>query len=85
MSEVGLAAVGILQDNEWDSSVTVEGHVPAPEAESINPFMNAISPGYFASLGVPVVAGRDFTLADHEQQKRERPAAVTTTTRCRGS
>ena len=72
--EVGLAGVGILQDNEWDSSVTVEGHVPTPE-ESVSPFMNSISPGYFAALGVPVVAGRDFTLADHEQQKREGPAA----------
>jgi predicted permease len=66
VSEVGLAAVGILQDNEWDSSVSVEGHEAAPQ-EGINPFMNAISPAYFAALGVPVVAGRDFTLADTEQ------------------
>jgi len=70
VSEVGLAAIGILQDNEWDSSVTVEGHVPAP-GEGISPYMNSISPGYFAALGVPIVAGRDFTLADHEQQERE--------------
>jgi predicted permease len=66
--EVGLAAVGILQDNEWDSSVTVEGHVAAPE-EHINPFMNSISPGYFAALGVPFAEGRDFTLADTEEIK----------------
>src|SRR6185503_2615119 len=30
VKDVGLAAVGILQDNEWDSSVTVEGHVAPP-------------------------------------------------------
>jgi len=75
VSAAGLAAVGILQHNEWDSSVTVEGHEPAPRDQA-NPFMNSISPGYFAALGVPVVAGRDFTLQDTEQilhRKRETP------------
>ena len=66
VSATGLAGVAILQDNEWDSSVTVEGHVAGPQ-EDISPFMNAVSPGYFAALGVPVVAGRDFTLQDTEQ------------------
>jgi predicted permease len=66
VSAAGLAAVGILQHDEWDSSVTVEGHEPAPR-EQANPFMNSISPGYFASLGVPVVAGRDFTRGDSDE------------------
>jgi predicted permease len=66
VSASGLASVAILQGNEWDSSVTVEGHAAGP-GEDVNPFMNAISPGYFAALGVPVVAGRDFTLQDTEQ------------------
>jgi predicted permease len=69
VSEVGLAAIGILQDNEWDSSVTVEGHVPAP-GEYVNPFMNSISPGYFAALGVEILEGRDFTLRDTGEVKR---------------
>ena len=68
VTRVGLAAVGILQDNEWDSSITVEGHVPAPGHEP-NPFMNSIGPGYFAVLGVEVVAGRDLRLSDTEQVK----------------
>ena len=65
---VGLASVGILQDNEWDSGVTIEGHVRAPQ-ENTQAYMNSISPGYFAALGAPVVAGRDFTLQDTEQIK----------------
>jgi predicted permease len=69
VSEVGLASVGILQENEWDSSVTVEGHVPAP-GEYVNPFMNSISSGYFAALGVPVIEGRDFNLRDTDEVKR---------------
>ncbi len=65
---VGLASVGILQDNEWDSGVTVEGHVRGPE-ENTQAFMNSIGPGYFTALGVPFVAGRDFTVQDTEQIK----------------
>src|SRR6185295_16861507 len=68
VSAAGLASMAILQDNEWDSSVTVEGHVAAPQ-EDVSPFMNSISPGYFTALGVPVVAGRDFTLKDTDQIK----------------
>jgi predicted permease len=75
VSASGLASVGILQDNEWDSSVTVEGHVQAPQ-EDQSPFMNAISPGYFAALGVPILAGRDFTAQDTDEilhRKRQTP------------
>ena len=68
VSAAGLASMAILQDNEWDSSVTVEGHVAAPQ-EDVSPYMNSISPGYFMALGVPVVAGRDFTLQDTEDIK----------------
>jgi hypothetical protein len=65
---VGLPSVGILQDNEWDSGVTVEGHARGPE-ENTQAFMNSIGPGYFTALGVPIVAGRDFTVQDTEQIK----------------
>jgi predicted permease len=68
---VGLAAIGIMQGNEWDSGVTVEGHVAAPR-EDMQAYMNSIGPGYFSALGVPVVAGRDFTLQDTEQIKHGR-------------
>ncbi|MCG6920607.1 MAG: ABC transporter permease [Acidobacteria bacterium] len=68
VSAVGQAAVGILQDSSWDTSITVEGHVPGPDG-SLNAYMNSVSPGYFEALGVSVVAGRDFTLQDTEQVK----------------
>jgi predicted permease len=58
----------IMQGGEWDSGVTVEGHEAAPQ-EDMQAYMNSISPGYFKALGVPIVAGRDFTLQDTGEQK----------------
>src|SRR5262245_39486521 len=66
--DVGLANMAIMQGNEWDSSVTVEGHVTKPGDEPA-PYMNSIGPAYFATLGVPIVAGRDFTRQDTDELK----------------
>src|SRR5262245_12179382 len=64
----GLASMPIMQGGEWDSGVTVEGHEAAPQ-EDMQAYMNSIGPGYFKALGVPIVAGRDFTLQDTGEQK----------------
>jgi predicted permease len=66
---VGLASMRILENNEWDSSMSVEGYNPDNPDDRAAPFMNQISPGYFATLGVPIVAGRDFTMADNHEVK----------------
>ncbi len=42
----------------------VEGHTPANGAEAPQARLRNVSPGYFATLGIPVVAGRDFTADD---------------------
>ena len=61
---VGLASMRILEDNEWDSGMSVEGFTPAKPDEHAQPYMNAIGPNYFATLGVPIIEGRDFTIND---------------------
>ncbi|HKV63396.1 MAG TPA: ABC transporter permease [Candidatus Acidoferrum sp.] len=66
---VGLASMRILEDNEWDSSISVEGFTPAKPDEHAEPYMNAISPNYFATLSVPILAGRDFTANDNRSIK----------------
>jgi predicted permease len=68
VSAAGLASMPIMQGGEWDSGVTVEGHEAAPQ-EDMQAYMNSIGPGYFKALGVPIVAGRDFTLQDTGEQK----------------
>ena len=70
VQSAGLASMRILEDSEWDSSMTVEGYTPSKPEDRAEPFMNAISPGYFATLGVPIVAGRDFRLTDDHEVKK---------------
>jgi predicted permease len=74
VSTVGLASMRILEDNEWDNWVTIEGYTASKPRDYPAPYMNSISPGYFASLGVPILAGRDFTMKDTETvQHGEKP------------
>jgi hypothetical protein len=40
---VAFASVGLLEGNEWDSTVTVEGYEAKP-GEQMNPFCNSVSP-----------------------------------------
>ena len=58
-----LAVMPVLEGDEWDSSVTVEGH-PPKTGEWINPHMNFVSPEYFNTLRVPILLGRDFRYSD---------------------
>ena len=64
VQSVGLAAVRIMGGSEWDSGLTVEGYSPSRPDDHPQAYMNKISTDYFATLGVPFVAGRDFTPQD---------------------
>ena len=58
-----LAMIPVLQDDEWDNWVTVEGYTPK-QGEPPDPHMQYCSTGYFAALKIPIVLGRDFTIKD---------------------
>src|ERR1035441_5659238 len=64
-----LAVVPVLDDNEWDSSIAVEGY-SAKESEDIDPHMQYTSPGFFDTMGIPVVVGRDFSLRDDQSASK---------------
>jgi len=70
VKSVAVASMRIMEDNEWDSGMTAEGYAPTKPDDHPQAFMNQIGPGYFATLGVPIVAGRDFRLTDNRVIKR---------------
>jgi len=72
VKSVSLASVPLLHGDEWDSSTQVEGHV-AGDGEDIQAYMNSVAPGYFATMGVPLLAGRDF---DRRDLKKDSKVAI---------
>jgi predicted permease len=60
---VGASIVPLLAGNNWGTDVRVQGFVGGPDVNS-NSRLNEVSSGYFAMLGVPLIAGREFTDAD---------------------
>jgi predicted permease len=57
------AAVSLMSGNNSSSTVRVEGY-QSKEDEDMNPDFNYVAPGFFETLGLPLVAGRDLTEAD---------------------
>jgi len=57
------AVVPVLEDNEWDNWVTIEGYTAKPD-ERPDPHMQYCSPGFFKTLKIPVLLGRDFNDRD---------------------
>jgi predicted permease len=49
---------------------TVEGYTPADGEENPHARLRNVTPGFFAALGVPLVAGRDFTEDDRGGRER---------------
>jgi len=59
---------GIPLDNVWGRSVTVEGFPLLPLKEAPSIFNTIVSPGYFRTLGIPIIEGRDFTADDWDRK-----------------
>ena len=65
IATVSLAVIPLLDGNEWDSTVTVEGY-STKEGEWVDPHMQFVSPGFFQTLAIPVLLGRDFSDRDEK-------------------
>jgi predicted permease len=64
VTSASMTVVPLLDGDEWDSSVTVEGYT-RQSGEDVQPHMNYPEPGLFATLGVPILLGRDFRESDN--------------------
>jgi putative ABC transport system permease protein len=67
-----LAAFGMVvpwrdAGSSFGIQFSADGHVHAPGEEDPRAHSRVISPGFFAALGVPIIAGRDFNALDGQQ------------------
>ena len=69
VEDVGVALVRVLSGNQWDMNVDVIGH-ESSEGENLSIYFNAVSPGYFDAMGVPIVEGRDIADSDVGRSSR---------------
>jgi predicted permease len=69
IASAAYANMSILSGGEWDSSMSVEGHRPA-DGEDMQAFMNALSPGYFEAMKIPLLDGRDFNRMDIKENSK---------------
>jgi predicted permease len=63
VSGVTEGRVPLISGSNWGNSVNVQGFQRGPDIDNGSRF-NLIGPGYFSTLGIPLVAGREFTASD---------------------
>jgi predicted permease len=63
VASVSAAEVALMTHSNSSSTVRVEGY-ESKEGENMNPNFNSVAPGFFPTLGIPLVAGRDLGPTD---------------------
>ena len=74
----GVEAVGgnvalPMTNNNWTGSFRVEGFTPAPNANGPWGDFRIVTPGYFSTMGIPILKGREF---DETEVREGRKVAI---------
>jgi predicted permease len=69
VSAVTAADVGVLAGRNRSRSVSVEGFKKGPDTDD-GSHLNEVGAGFFRALGIPLLAGREFTAADAGRSPR---------------
>jgi predicted permease len=65
VSGAAVARVPLLAGDNWGNGVSVQGFASGPDTDNDSMF-NEVSPGYFGTVGMRLLKGRDFTRGDNE-------------------
>lgn len=63
VTAVTSSMVALLAGNNWGTDVRVQGFEGGPDVDQ-NSRYNEVGAGYFTTLGVPLIAGRDLSMSD---------------------
>ena len=70
VTAAGMGSSALFEGGSWNSAYTLEGHTPQGN-ERVIAHNNTVSPGYFETLGMRLVAGRNFDERDEQPLKIE--------------
>jgi predicted permease len=63
VTSVAASLVPLLAGDNWGNSVSVQGFAAGPDTD-VGSSYNEVGPGYFRTVGMTLLAGREFTTAD---------------------
>lgn len=63
VASVAASFVPLFNGDTWGTNVAVEGFERIPGVDDQSNY-NLVGPGFFRALGIPLIAGREFTAAD---------------------
>ena len=79
VSETAFGNVVPWRDTGYGFQFSGDGHAHAANVEDPRAQWRSISPGFFAALGVPMIAGRDFNALDNQNSNAEPVVIVSQT------